>query len=47
MTKHEQGRADAKVQMQANWAQSIGNCGLCPKAAKGECSVVLAMAEAA
>lgn len=47
MTKHEQGRATAKTEMEANWAQSIGNCGLCPKAAKGGCSAVLAMAKVA
>ncbi|MBL4804417.1 MAG: hypothetical protein JKY71_06085 [Alphaproteobacteria bacterium] len=47
MTKHEQARSEAKTEMQANWAQSIGNCGLCPKAARGECSAVNAMAKAA
>lgn len=47
MTKHEKSRSDARLHMEASWAKSIGNCGLCPKAAKGECSAVLAMAEAA
>ncbi len=47
MTKHEKARATARTEMEANWAKSIGNCGLCPKAAKGECSAVLAMAKAA
>lgn len=47
MTKHEKARATARTEMEANWAKSIGNCGLCPKAAKGECNAVLAMAKVA
>ena len=47
MTQHEKARATARTEMEANWAKSIGNCGLCPKAANGGCSAVLAMAKAA
>jgi hypothetical protein len=33
--------------MATDWAASIGNCGICPKAAKGGCAAVNALADAA